>query len=174
MTTPAFLTLLLAAVAKAVPDDAAMSDADRAAGQSMARLLFEAFQPADPLAAAQAAQAVAACLAAMDGFARAARPGVPDEKAVRLRCNALAAGRVFDAALRLRRRSQPSAPTQPQPRAAAPRSSAAAPASQLRHRAELPMPVPGLADVPTQASPRSGWHGTTALTSAQPTIATPG
>ncbi len=174
MTTQAFLAMLLAAIAKVVPDDAGMSDADRAARLSMARTLFEAFQPADPLAAAQAAHAVAACLAAMDGFARAARPGVPDEKAVRLRSNALAAGRVFDAALRVRRGNQQPARAEPQPRTPAPRSPVAAPASQTRHRAEFPKPVPGLADAVTQASQRAGWHGTTALTAVQPTIAAPG
>jgi hypothetical protein len=174
MTTPDFLALLLAAIAKMVPDDAGMSDADRAANLSIARTLFEAFEPADPLAAAQAAHAVAACLAAMDSFARAARSGVPDEKAIRLRSNALAAGRVFDAALRVRRGPQQTARAEPQPRTAAPRSSLAAPASQTRHRAELPNPVPGLADAVTQASRRAGWHRTTALTSVQPTIAAPG
>ena len=116
MTTPEFLALLLAAVAKMVPDDAGMSDADRAASLSIARTLFEAFEPADPLAAAQAAHAVAACLAAMDSFARAARSGVPDEKAIRLRSNALAAGRVFDAAVRVRRGKQLPARAEPQPR----------------------------------------------------------
>ena len=72
MTTPDFLALLLAALAKTIPGYAEMSDADRDANLTLARTLFEAFQPTDPLEAARAANAVAAGLAAMDSFARAA------------------------------------------------------------------------------------------------------
>ncbi len=174
MTTPAFIALLLAAVANSIPDDDATSDADRADRLSMARTLFEAFEPADALEAARAANAVAACLAAMDDFARAARPGVSDEKAVRLRGNALAAGRAFDAAVRARRGSRQPVRAEAQPRAAKPRGVARVPASQMRHRADLPMPVPDLTDAMAQATRRAGWHGTTALTAAQPTIIAPG
>jgi hypothetical protein len=172
MTTPDLLALLLAALAKTIPGYAEMSDADREANLTLARSLFEAFQPADALEAARAAQAVAASLAAMDSFARAARPGLSDETVVRLRSNALATGRVFDVAVRARGGEQPSARTRPQSRAAASRTPVT-PASQVRHRADLPLPVPGLADAVLQASRRTVWRGTTALTPVQPTVLPP-
>ena len=172
MTTPDFLALLLAALAKTIPGYAEMSGADRGANLTLARTLFEAFQPADVLEAARAANAVAAGLAAMDSFARAARPGLSDETVMRLRSNALATGRVFDAAVRARGGELPPARARPQSRAAASRTPVVPP-SQVRHRAELPLPVPGLADAVLQASRRTVWRGTTALTPVQPTVLPP-
>jgi hypothetical protein len=170
MTTPEFLSLLLAALAKVIPGYAEMNDAGRKTALSMAHSLFEAFQPTDALEAARAAHAVAASLAAMDSFARAAKPDVSDEKVVRLRSNALAAGRVFDAAVRASRPEQqrPSR-DQARPRAASPRPHIV-PASQVRHRAEPSLPLAVLADTAPQASRRSDWRHSTALTALQPTV----
>ena len=66
----------------------------------MACTMLEALHPADAKEAAAAARAIAAHFAAMDGFARAARPGIADDTAVRLRNNALAAARLADAVTR--------------------------------------------------------------------------
>jgi hypothetical protein len=172
MTAPDLLALLLAALAKIIPGYAEMNEADRAANLALARTMFEASQPADALEAVQAANAVAAGLAAMDSFARAARPGLSDQTVTRLRSSALAAGRVFDVAVRARGGEQPPARTRPQSRAAASRTPAV-PTSQARHRAELPLPIPGLADAAVPASRRQVWSGTTALTPVQPTVLPP-
>jgi hypothetical protein len=97
----AFITMLIDTLAVMVPggnDDADTKEARR----NVARLLFEAFQPRDAIEAMAAARAVAAHHAAMDSFTRAAQPGVSDEKVIRLRANALAAGRTVEAALRAR------------------------------------------------------------------------
>ena len=67
-------------------------DAHEGARRNVARLMFEAYQPRDAIAAMAAARAVAAHHAAMDNFTRTAQPGVSDEKVIRLRVNALAAG----------------------------------------------------------------------------------
>ena len=108
MTNPAFLTLLIDAIARTIPADADQGAAAREAGLTMARTLLEAWQPADAMEAALAARAIAGHLAAMDSFARAAKPGVSDEKAIRLRANAFAAGRIFDRQFQaLRRQRQP-------------------------------------------------------------------
>ena len=104
MTNQAFLTLLIDMLAKTVPADEGQAGTAREAGLTIARTLLEAWQPADAMEAALAARAIAAYLAAMDSFARAAKPGLSDEKAIRLRGNAIAAGRVFDNLLRTFRR----------------------------------------------------------------------
>jgi hypothetical protein len=89
----------------------------------------------------------------MDNFARAARPGVADEVAIRLRGSAMTAGRTYAAALRtLRKRQSEPAATRTQP--AAPKPAAAAdpprPAAVLapdrdvfqpRDRFGKPMPI---------------------------------
>jgi hypothetical protein len=72
----------------------------RAVRQEGARVMFTALRPRDPMEAALAARAVAAHHAAMDMYARAARPGTPDDKAMRLRNSAIAASRSYDVALR--------------------------------------------------------------------------
>jgi len=170
MTTPEFLSLLLAALAKVIPGYADMNEADRNTALIMARTLFEAFQPADVLEAARAAQAVAANLAAMDNLARAAAPGVGDATAIRLRNNAFAAARLFDAAVQARRKEQQqSARATPHPRTATSRPPVA-PASPLRHRAELPLPIGGLAETVVQGSRRPDWRHSTALAAIQPTV----
>ena len=104
MIDPAFFTLLIDALAKTIPAEAAQGGD----GVAFARMLLEAWEPSDAMEAALAVRAIAAHLAAMDGFARAAKPGVSDETAVRLRANAMAAGRQFDHLLQtVRRRRQP-------------------------------------------------------------------
>jgi hypothetical protein len=173
MTAPDFLALLLAALAKIIPGYAEMTDVDCEANLALARSMFEAFQPADALEAVQAANAVAAGLAAMDSFTRAARPGLSDQTVTRLRSSALAAGRVFDVAVRARGGEQPPARTRPQSSRAAASRTPAVPTSQARHRAELPLPIPGLADAAVPASRRQVWSGTTALTPLQPTVLPP-
>ncbi len=177
MTIDAFITLLIGTLVRTIPTAPDQTEADRAANLSIVsivRAMIEAFHTADPVEAAEAARAVAAHFAAMDNFARAAKPGVADEKAVRLRANALAAGRVFSATLQNHRRQQrqlSGADNQLQrPGRNAP---VPAPASQVRHRAELPVQIPGLSGTVAQASQRAAWRSSTALASVQPTVLTP-
>ena len=117
MTSTAYLPLLIDALARTVPADKDRSEDARKASLAEARMLFEAWQPADAMEAALAARAVAAHFAAMDSFARAAKPGMSDESVIRLRGNAIAAGRVFDNLRREFRRLRQPAAAEPQPRA---------------------------------------------------------
>ena len=110
MITQAFLALLLDTLAETIP-----AGQDREAGLAIARALLEALRPADAKEAAQAARAIAAHFAAMDGFARAAKPGMSDETVIKLRSNALAASRLSDALVRPRQQPQPTADTANQP-----------------------------------------------------------
>ena len=99
------------------------------------RELFEALDPRDPADAQLAAIAVAAAQSAMDNFARAARPGVSDETAVRLRGSALAAGRAYATALRYLRKPQAMAAQPAKPaRSRATPASAPSPACGTRRR----------------------------------------
>ena len=102
MITQAFLVLLLDTLAETIP-----AGQDREAGLTIARTLLEALHPADAREAAQAARAIAAHFAAMDGFARAAKPGMSDETVIKLRGNALAASRLSDALVRPRQQPRP-------------------------------------------------------------------
>ena len=81
------------------------SQAERDENQQAARELFASLNPRDPAEAQLAALAIAAAQSAMDNFTRAARPGVADETAIRLRGSALAAGRTYAAVLRTLRKS---------------------------------------------------------------------
>jgi hypothetical protein len=162
MIDPAFFTVLTDTLAKTVPAGAA-PDGD---GLAFARMLLEAWEPSDAMEAMLAAQAIAAHLAAMDGFARAAKPGVSDETAVRLRVNALAAGRRFDHLLgTVRRRNQPAPAATPRGQGRA--AHEGAPRAGVRHR-ELP-----LAADATQPTRRAALRGGTALAAAMPTVAAP-
>ncbi|HME20872.1 MAG TPA: hypothetical protein VKI44_05845 [Acetobacteraceae bacterium] len=174
MTNAAFFDLLIDMLAKTIPTDADHGEAAREAGLSVARTLLQAWQPADEMEAAQAARAIAALLAAMDSFARAARPGVSDEKAVRLRSNAIAAGRQFDNLLRICRRQRQPAQAEAQPRFPRPAARVAAPAERVRDRADLPLPIPGLSDAVMRATRRVVLSGDTALAPVQPTVPVPG
>ena len=172
MSTTAFLSLLIETLAKTIPASADQSETEREASLTSARTLFEAFEPANAMEAALAARAVAAHLAAMDSFARAAKPGVSDEKAIRLRNNALAASRACDSLYRtLRSPAQSAQPARPKPlpRATHPTM----PAERVFHRAEQPLPFPGLPDSMTQTARRTAWNGTTALSPVQPTVLAP-
>ena len=169
MITQEFLTLLLETLAAAIPAGAHSGEAGREASLAMACTMLEALHPADAKEAAAAARAIAAHFAAMDGFARAARPGITDDTAVRLRNNALASARLADAITRPRR--QAALPEVEKPSRS---SGQAANVSQVRHRAELPATIPGLPDMITQPTRRAGLHGETALSSLRPTVPVPG
>ena len=80
-----FLDPLVEMLARTVPAGALQGKDARA----LARTLLEAWHPADAMEASMAARAIAAFFAAMDGFARAARPGLDDASVVRLRGNAV-------------------------------------------------------------------------------------
>ena len=108
-----FNTRLLRTLAAAIPG------ADTDAHEEAAQELLASLNPRDPAEAQLAAIAIAAAQAAMDNFARAARPGVSDETALRLRGSALAAGRAYASALRyLRKPPAPAPQPSPQPRRA--------------------------------------------------------
>ena len=86
------------------------------------RATLEALEPRDPAEAMLAARMIAAHHASMDAFQRAAQPEVSVADSIRLRNSAVAAGRSFDAALRLldKRKAPP-----PEPRLNVPRQTAA-------------------------------------------------
>ena len=115
MITQEFLALLLETLAATIPAGTHSGDAGREACLAMACTMLDALHPADAKEAAAAARAIAAHFAAMDGFARAARPGITDDTAVRLRSNALAAARLADTVTRPRRQA-PMPEVEKQPR----------------------------------------------------------
>ncbi len=87
------------------------------------RATIEALGPRDVAEAMLAARMLATHHASMDAFQRAAQPGVSDADCIRLRNSAIAAGRSFDAALRLldkRRADADKAAQPPRPRAKPP------------------------------------------------------
>ena len=85
------------------------------------RELLDCLNPRDTADAQLAAIAIAAARSAMDNFARAARAGISDDQAVRLRSNGLTAGRTYAMALRyFRKRQADTAPVKPAARSAAP------------------------------------------------------
>jgi hypothetical protein len=174
MTTPAFLALLIDAIAKTVPAAPGQTEADRAANLHFARTLLEAFQPTDALQAAMAARAIATHLAVMDSFARAAKPDLDDDTVIRLRANAIAGARGFDALLRSLDRQRQPAPAVAEPKAPAPTGNAKAQASRVYHRAELPPLIPGLPDPLAATARNTRWRDGTALAPVQPTVFTPG
>ena len=98
--------------------------------------LFEALDPGDAAEAQLAAIAVAAGRAALDGFVRAARPGISDETAIRLRGSALAAGRAYAAWTSDLRKPPPAAaetaPGAPRPAATKTDAPPAQPASDVQ------------------------------------------
>ena len=129
MITQAFLVLLLDSLAETIP-----AGQDREAGLTIARTLLEALHPADAKEAAQAARAIAAHFAAMDGFARAAKPGMSDETVIKLRGNALAASRLSDALVRPRQQPRPTRTPKTS------RSGPAPPTLRCRHRRSATAP----------------------------------
>jgi hypothetical protein len=124
---PALLDSMIETLAGAWPGESAEDP------RHAARASLEALKPHDLIEAMLAARMIAAHHATMDGYRRAMQPGVSDAEAVRLRNNAIAAARSFDAALRTleKRRQAP----------------ADAPAKPRRHAA------PSLPDVPDAVAP---------------------
>jgi hypothetical protein len=174
-----FTTRLLKALAAATPGDA---DDPAALGedQEAARELLDSLNPCDAADAMLAAIAVAAAQSAMDGFARAARPGLSDETVVRLRSNALAAGRTYAAMRRHFRKSKAvtAPPAKPAgtkaPQASVPKPPPAEPVSEP---AQVPPGFvalrPGAEPIPAVFRPRDrfgneipSWHRNL-MTSAQ-------
>jgi hypothetical protein len=162
MSTEAFIALLIEALAKTMP--AGTGVADREACLSTARALLDAYRPADAKEAALAARAIAAHFAAMDSFARAARPGISDDTAIRLRGSAIAASRQSDALTRPRQQPRQPAANEVVPRSTGATADLVMPASRVRHRAG--QPVPGAPDVGTLL-------GATALSPVRPTVPVP-
>ncbi|MGO9998198.1 MAG: hypothetical protein ACLPKW_10705 [Acetobacteraceae bacterium] len=141
--------------------DAAMPGADTDQSRGATRELFEALNPRDPAEAQLAAIAVAAAQSAMDGFARAARPGVSDGTAMRLRGSALAAGRAYATALRYLRKPQAVAPQPAKPARSKATPAAAAqppPAEPAGETQEIPPGFialrPGATPIPAVFRPR--------------------
>jgi hypothetical protein len=181
MSTPAtpsdplftsFLALLLKTLAKMVPG----AEGDPNAGTArlnIARILFLAFKPRDAMEAMLAARAVAAHLATQDAYVRAAQPGVSDEKATRLRANAIAASRSFDVVLRtLEKLRKPT--TQPPASLAksgnAARGGLTAPAYARQQQPpaaalDLPLQIPGFPHVVPRRP--ASYRDSTSLTSMQ-------
>jgi hypothetical protein len=128
--TPSFIARLLVSILATIPSALTATPADKAELQAFVRTLFAAFHARSPIEAALAGRAITAWFAAMDLYARAARTGLADDAARRLRGTANATGRLFDAALRERARRQPrlrpaqpaAAPPQPWPQAPTPPS----------------------------------------------------
>jgi hypothetical protein len=107
--SPAVLNCLLRQLVAALPADGLAPEV-AAENAEAAREMFFAMRPGDAAEAAAAVSAVAAHFAAMDQFARAARPGLTDETVLRLRAGANACSRAVVAALRALRRIPAAAP----------------------------------------------------------------
>jgi hypothetical protein len=163
-----FAQQLMQALAATVPG----ADNAATAARPAAQQLFESLNPRDPADAQLAAIAVAAAQAAMDGFARAARPGLSDDTAVRLRSSALAAGRAYATVLRyLRKRQADAAPAKATPPPRQRRTQAARPEAE-RQPDDQPAPAPVFVEEPEfQARDRHGkpipGHRTDLMTRAQ-------
>ena len=145
---PALSRCLHHALAAAVPVGPDDSQETRDKKRQGAQELFDSLHPVDPADAMLAALSIAAGLAAMDNFARAARPGISDDTAGRLRGNGLAAGRAYAAWLRPLRKRQPAA-EQLRP-AAPPHAPKAPPVEPVREVAEVP---PGFIALQPGATP---------------------
>jgi hypothetical protein len=160
---PAFFAMVLNALDKIVPALDYENEAERAAGRLLARALFEELWPANAMEAATVSRMIAAHFAAMDSYARAAKPGMSDDMVIRLRGRAIAASRLFDAQLQLLppRRPRNRVDTQSRASDAGPVSIAfiPEPASNVRHRAKISLPVPHLGDGVLPAARRSAWRG---------------
>jgi hypothetical protein len=122
---PAFLDNLIATLAAAWPDGSAEER------HSAARSALEALQPRDIIEAMLGVRMIAAHHAAMDGYRRAMQPGIGDAEAVRLRNNAVSAGRSFDTALRtLEKRRAPAPAARPAEKPARSHPAAAKPEAE--------------------------------------------
>jgi len=154
-----FVALLLDTMLKTVPGENGQDDTAR---RDFARILFAAFKPSDAIEAALAARAVAAHFAAMDSYARAASPGTSDEKVLRLRGNAFAASRSFDAVLRtLDKRRKPAGQAAFQDTVA--KTAQAAKPTPAAPRLDVPIEIPGFPQPAKPTSRRAEYHATTSL-----------
>ncbi len=97
--SPAVLNCMLRLLAASLPMDGASAEI-RAENLEAAREMFLASKPQDAVEAAAVVRSVAAHFASMDMYARAARPGLTDETARRLRASATACARAAEAAKR--------------------------------------------------------------------------
>jgi len=157
-----FGSVLLDILERALSRNGDNGDA-RSTATDIARSLFDTLKPRDVLEAMLAARLVAAHCAAIDGYARATQPEVAEVMVLRLRANAAAVSRSFDAALRTlaRRRAPVAQPRAERPAAPPARQSAAAP------KAEPPPTIPGWPAAMAQEQRRNAWCDTTSLTTAQ-------
>ena len=164
---PAFFAMVLDALDKIVPALDFENEAERAAGRALARALFEELWPANAMEAATVSCMIAAHFAAMDNYARAAKPGMSNDMVIRLRSSAIAASRLFDAQLRVLPPRRPRDRVDTQPRASDAGTVSLSfipdPASNVRHRAKIRPPVPHLVDGLLPAARRSAWRGGMAL-----------
>ena len=97
--SPAVLNCMLRLLAASLPQGGASPEIC-AENLAAAREMFLASKPRDAMEAGAAVRSVAAHFATMDMYARAARPGLTDETASRLRASATACARVAEAARR--------------------------------------------------------------------------
>ncbi len=125
-----FLNYLIATLAGMWPSGGSSAD-----NHDVARATLEALEPRDLIEAMIAARIIATHHASMDGFARAMQPGVADVDAIRLRNSAIAAGRSFDAAVRLLEKRRADADKAAQP----PRTRAKPPEHDFMDDAEDPL-----------------------------------
>jgi len=124
-TSRIFHRTLMQALGKTIPHATADEWAEK---WDAAREEFDSLNPRTPAEARLAAFAVAAMAGAMDSFERAARPGLSDEKAGRLRGSALAVGRFYKSVmLTLGKSANPAKPSRPASSSPAPAEPAAAP-----------------------------------------------
>jgi hypothetical protein len=141
------LQTLVAATPGATQDDIGI----RSENWQLTCELFEALDPGDAAEAQLAAIAIASARASLDGFVRAARPGISDETVLRLRGSALAAGRAYLAMMHDLRKPEPDAaeatPAAQDPPAPKPDAPATPPAS------EVPEVPPGFIALQPGATP---------------------
>ena len=146
---PVISRCLHRAVAATVPTEPTDSPETEDEKHRAAQVLFDSLHPGDPADALLAAIAIAAGQAAIDNFARAARPGTSHETAVRLRSGGLAAGRAYAAWQRTLRKPQPAA-EQPR-RAVAPSHAPKSPTAEPEP--EVPEVPPGFIALRPGAKP---------------------
>lgn len=168
--TDEFLRVLLRKTAIAIPVVGPDSDEQRAENLETAHEIFTALNPKDAAEAQLAALAIAASQAAMDNFARAARPNVSNDAAARLRSNAMAAKRAYmqvllyfrpqqKAAMRAKQPAKPTAAAAPEPIVATGRpngngqAAVRPPAPPQAATQPPPSPLPPATGAPARHSP---------------------
>ena len=129
--------LYLLAAALPIPQDTPPLIAD--AIHQTARKHFFAMKPQDAVEAAAAVRAVAAHFAALDLFARAARPGLSDDTVMRLRTRAGACARAAEGKRRGKPQQQPAASSPPEPK---PRQEPVTPTYRFQPYDRFGKPIP--------------------------------